>query len=58
MNIAFHTGKTALIAQAQALSVYGNNLANINTYGYQTQRPITVRLQRWWAYSSLKIPTG
>ena len=39
MNIAFHTGKTALIAQAQALSVYGNNLANINTYGYQTQRP-------------------
>lgn len=39
MNIAFHTGKTALIAQAQALSVYGNNIANINTYGYQTIRP-------------------
>ncbi|MGN1120376.1 MAG: flagellar hook-basal body protein [Oscillospiraceae bacterium] len=39
MNIAFHTGKTAMIAQAQALNVYGNNIANINTYGYQTQRP-------------------
>lgn len=39
MNIAFHTGKTAMIAQAQALNVYGNNLANINTYGYQTMRP-------------------
>lgn len=39
MNIAFHTGKTAMIAQAQALNVYGNNIANINTYGYQAQRP-------------------
>lgn len=39
MNIAFHTGKTAMIAQAQALNVYGNNIANINTYGYQTLRP-------------------
>ena len=39
MNIAFHTGKTAMIAQAQALNVYGNNIANVNTYGYQTVRP-------------------
>ncbi len=39
MNIAFHTGKSAMIAQAQALNVYGNNIANINTYGYQTVRP-------------------
>lgn len=39
MNISFHTGKTAMIAQAQALNVYGNNIANINTYGYQTMRP-------------------
>lgn len=39
MNIAFHTGKTAMIAQAQALNVYGNNIANINTFGYQTVRP-------------------
>ena len=39
MNIAFHTGKTAMIAQAQALNVYGNNIANISTYGYQTVRP-------------------
>ena len=31
MNIAFHTGKTAMIAQAQALNIYGNNIANINT---------------------------
>lgn len=39
MNIAFHTGKSAMIAQSQALNVYGNNIANINTYGYQTVRP-------------------
>lgn len=39
MNIAFHTGKSAMIAQAQALNVYGNNIANVNTYGYQTIRP-------------------
>lgn len=38
MNIAFHTGKTAMIAQAKALEVYGNNIANVNTYGYQTMR--------------------
>ena len=39
MNIAFHTGKTAMIAQCQALNIYGNNIANINTTGYQTIRP-------------------
>lgn len=39
MNIAFHTGKSAMIAQAQALNVYGNNIANVNTTGYQTLRP-------------------
>lgn len=39
MNIAFHTGKTAMIAQAQALNIYGNNISNINTVGYQTIRP-------------------
>lgn len=39
MNIAFHTGKTAMIAHAQALEVYANDLANVNTYGFQTERP-------------------
>lgn len=39
MNISFHTGKSAMIAQAQALNVYGNNIANINTVGYQQIRP-------------------
>lgn len=39
MNISFHTGKSAMIAQAKALNVYGNNIANINTIGYQTLRP-------------------
>ena len=39
MNIAFHTGKTAMIAQSQALNIYGNNIANINTTGFQTLRP-------------------
>lgn len=39
MNISFHTGKTAMIAQSQALAVYANNMANINTVGYQTMRP-------------------
>lgn len=28
-----------MIAQAKALNVYGNNIANINTVGYQTLRP-------------------
>ncbi len=39
MNISFHTGKTAMIEQARALSIYANNMANINTVGYQTIRP-------------------
>ena len=39
MNISFHTGKTAMIEQARAMSIYANNMANINTVGYQTIRP-------------------
>lgn len=39
MNIAFLTGKTGLIEQAKALSVYSNNIANVNTTGYQALRP-------------------
>lgn len=39
MNISFHTGKSAMIAQGKALDIYGNNIANINTVGYQTIRP-------------------
>lgn len=39
MNISFHTGKSAMIAQAKALNIYGNNIANVNTIGYQTIRP-------------------
>lgn len=39
MNISFHTGKAAMIAQGKALDIYGNNIANINTVGYQTLRP-------------------
>lgn len=39
MNISFHTGKSAMIAQSKALNVYGNNIANVNTVGYQTLRP-------------------
>lgn len=39
MNISFHTGKSAMVAQAKALNVYGNNIANINTVGYQQLRP-------------------
>lgn len=39
MNISFHTGKSAMIAQGKALDIYGNNIANINTVGYQTLRP-------------------
>ena len=31
MNIAFHTGKTAMIAQAQALNVNANHIPNIKT---------------------------
>lgn len=39
MNISFHTGKSAMIAQGKAIDIYGNNIANINTTGYQTLRP-------------------
>lgn len=39
MNISFHTGKSAMIAQSKALNIYGNNIANVNTVGYQTIRP-------------------
>ena len=54
MNISFHTGKTAMIAQAKALNVYGNNIANIKTVGYQTIRPDFADC----IYETMRAPEG
>ena len=35
MKPAFHTGASGLIAQQQAMNTIGNNMANVNTVGYQ-----------------------
>ncbi|MCL2754149.1 MAG: flagellar hook-basal body protein [Oscillospiraceae bacterium] len=39
MNISFYTSRTSLIAQQQALDVYANNVANVNTVGFKSLRP-------------------
>jgi flagellar hook protein FlgE len=37
---ALFTGSTGLQANSAALDVVGNNLANLNTTGYKTQRTL------------------
>ncbi|MEG2931636.1 MAG: flagellar hook-basal body complex protein, partial [Ruthenibacterium sp.] len=37
MKAAFYAGSAGLIAQQRALDIIGNNIANVNTNGYQSQ---------------------
>ncbi|MCL1881694.1 MAG: flagellar hook-basal body protein [Oscillospiraceae bacterium] len=39
MNISFFTGRTGLITQQQAMNIYSNNIANVNTTGFKPLRP-------------------
>ncbi len=39
MNISFYTAAVGAQQQQLRLDVHGNNIANINTYGYQARRP-------------------
>jgi flagellar hook protein FlgE len=36
---SMYTGITGLQGQGEALSIYGDNIANANTYGFKTSRP-------------------
>src|SRR4051812_12555776 len=36
---SMYTGITGLQGQGEALAVYGDNIANANTYGFKTSRP-------------------
>ncbi|MBI4924441.1 MAG: flagellar hook-basal body complex protein, partial [Bdellovibrio sp.] len=36
---SMYTGITGLQAQGEALSIYGDNIANANTVGFKTSRP-------------------
>ena len=40
MKAAFYTGAAGLRAQQAALDNIGNNIANVNTYGYKAQRAV------------------
>lgn len=37
MKTAFHAGVSGLMAYQESLNVIGNNIANVNTYGYKPQ---------------------
>ena len=39
MNISFYSGVSALIAQQDAMNIYSNNIANVNTVGFKVLRP-------------------
>ena len=39
MNISFYSGVSALMAQTDAMNVYSNNIANVNTVGFKVLRP-------------------
>ena len=37
MKPAFYTGASGLVAHQEMLNAIGNNIANVNTYGYKRQ---------------------
>ncbi len=39
MNLSFYTATTGAIEQQDRLDVHGNNIANINTYGFRSKIP-------------------
>ena len=39
MNISFYTATTGAQQQQNRLDVHGNNIANINTYGFRAKQP-------------------
>lgn len=39
MNISFYTAEAGVEQQQQRLNVHGNNIANVNTYGFKAKKP-------------------
>ena len=37
MKAAFYAGRSGLLAQQAAMDNIGNNIANVNTYGYKSE---------------------
>lgn len=44
MNLSFYAAAVGVAEQQQRLNVHGNNIANINTYGYKTEKPSFTQL--------------
>lgn len=44
MNISFYTATTGAIQQQGRLDVHGNNIANVNTYGFKAKKPTFTQL--------------
>lgn len=44
MNLSFYSAAVGVAEQQQRLNVHGNNIANINTYGYKTEKPSFAQL--------------
>ncbi len=44
MNVSFYTAAVGAMEQQERLDVHGNNIANINTYGYRAGKPSFTQL--------------
>ena len=60
MNSSFYMGAVAAYQQTQSLTIQGNNIANVNTYGFKTEKgrfaPLMYRTIK--AAEERELPTG
>ena len=40
MNLSFYTASVGAWQQQERLNVHGNNIANVNNYGFKAKRPV------------------
>lgn len=60
MNISFYTAAVGAQQQQSRLDVHGNNIANINNYGYRAEKPVfsSLMYQNITGINNAQLPRG
>lgn len=60
MNQSFYIGAVGAIQQQRHLNVHGNNIANLNSYGFKAERAVFTQLinQDWPGINGNELPMG
>ncbi len=60
MNQSFYIGAVGAQQQQRHLNVHGNNIANLNTYGFKAERAVFTQLmnQNWPGINDNELPIG